>query len=81
LRTCESAASRCSRLLASADLEGIVAKWQDGTYEIDGVSTSWLKIRNAEYSQMTGRRELFERWHDRRGRDWRAPQLRPAATP
>jgi bifunctional non-homologous end joining protein LigD len=63
------------RAAGERDLEGIVAKWQDGRYETDGVSTSWLKIRNPEYSQMTGRRELFERWRDRRGRDWRAPRL------
>jgi bifunctional non-homologous end joining protein LigD len=25
------------------DLEGIVAKWQDGPYHGDGVQTSWLK--------------------------------------
>jgi hypothetical protein len=29
----------------------------------DGVSTSWVKVKNPRYSQMTGRRELFEaRW-------------------
>ena len=27
------------------DLEGIVAKWKDGTYQ-SGPKTSWLKIRN-----------------------------------
>jgi ATP-dependent DNA ligase len=34
------------------DLEGIVAKWRHGRYERDGVSTSWLKIKNPAYSQM-----------------------------
>lgn len=41
------------------DLEGIVAKWKDGTYT-SGPRTSWLKIRNPRYSQWEGRRELFD---------------------
>jgi hypothetical protein len=41
-------------------------------YETDGVSTSWIKIKNPTYSQMAGRCELFEqrrdrRWSSRRG--------------
>jgi ATP-dependent DNA ligase len=43
------------------DLEGIVAKWKRGPYLSDGVVTNWLKIKNLNYSQMAGRRELFER--------------------
>jgi ATP-dependent DNA ligase len=67
------------RLAREHDLEGIVAKWQDGPYETDGHSTSWVKVRNREYSQMTDRREFFERWRDRRlGSDWRSPRLRIA---
>jgi ATP-dependent DNA ligase len=43
------------------DLEGIVAKWTHGTYQTDTRRTSWLKIKNAEYSQMVGTsHELFE---------------------
>lgn len=37
--------------------------WQQrprGTYQSDGQGTSWLKIKNPDYSQMAGRRELFE---------------------
>jgi len=55
--------------VSARELEGIVPKWQDARYETDGVSTSCLKIQTPEYSQMTGRWELFERWRDRRGRD------------
>ena len=59
------------------DLEGIVAKWQHGPYHSDGVQTSWLKIKNPDYSQMSGRRELFEQLRDRitpaRHRRWSAP--------
>lgn len=32
----------------------------EGTYQTDGRGTSWLKIKNPDYSQMAGRRELFE---------------------
>ena len=49
------------------DLEGIVAKWKEGTYQ-SGPRTSWLQIRNPEYSQRENRRELFEA---RRDSAWR----------
>ncbi len=41
------------------DLEGVVAKWKHGRYYTDGLTTSWFKIRNPEYSQVEGRREVF----------------------
>src|SRR5262245_52351901 len=44
----------------ASDLEGIVGKWARGTYQRDGRSTSWLKIKNAEYSQSRDRHELFD---------------------
>jgi bifunctional non-homologous end joining protein LigD len=49
------------RAACERDLEGIVAKWASGTYRTDGRATSWLKIKNPEYSQGEGRHELFER--------------------
>jgi bifunctional non-homologous end joining protein LigD len=61
------------------DLEGIVGKWRDGRYETDGVSTSWVKVKNPTYSQMEGRREVFETRTDRRRRSragWQQPTLR-----
>ena len=63
------------------DLEGIVAKWKRGRYETDGVTTSWIKAKNRNYSQWTGRRELFERRRDQRQverKDWRSPVLSSA---
>jgi ATP-dependent DNA ligase len=57
------------------DLEGIVGKWRDGRYETDGVSTSWVKIQNPTYSQMVGRRELFETRRDQRARSRRGYQV------
>lgn len=47
------------RVACEHDLEGIVAKWKDGTYT-NGPRTSWLKIRNPHYSQWEGRRDLFD---------------------
>ena len=41
------------------DLEGIVAKHQYAPY--DPQKTTWVKIKNRNYSQMVGREELFER--------------------
>jgi bifunctional non-homologous end joining protein LigD len=48
------------RLACERDLDGIVAKWSRGTYQYDGLGTSWLKIKKSQYSQMKGRQELFE---------------------
>jgi ATP-dependent DNA ligase len=65
--------------VCARDCEGIVAKWARGRYETDGCSTSWLKIKNPDYSQMVDRREMFETRRDARQRrrpDWRAPVLR-----
>ena len=47
------------RVACKHDLEGIVAKWRGGTYQ-GGARTSWLKIRNPEYLQWDGWRDLFE---------------------
>jgi ATP-dependent DNA ligase len=47
------------RLACHNDLEGIVAKRMFDPYLPE--HTSWLKIRNQQYSQWIGRQELFER--------------------
>src|SRR5690349_2143889 len=49
------------REMCRRDLEGIVAKWRHGRYETNGISKSWLKVKNPDYSQMAGRYELFDR--------------------
>jgi bifunctional non-homologous end joining protein LigD len=67
------------REACARDLEGVVGKWARGRYERDGVSTSWVTIKNPDYSQIVGRRELFEARRDQRQarrRDWHAPTLR-----
>jgi ATP-dependent DNA ligase len=55
------------------DLEGIVGKLANGGYHADGMSTSWCKIKNPAYTQITARHELFER---RLGSRNRRPILR-----
>ena len=40
-------------------LEGIVAKRKDCLYTPN--ETTWVKIKNPHYSQLEGRRELFEK--------------------
>lgn len=62
------------------DLEGVVAKWARGRYHAVGATTSWLKVKNPDYSQAVGRYEAFERRRltpaDRRHASYR---LDPAA--
>ena len=47
--------------VCALDLEGIVAKLKHGPYASTREASTWLKIKNREYSQMRGREELFER--------------------
>ena len=47
------------RVACERDLEGIVGKWTRGTYQTVGRRTSWLKVKNPEYTQMVDRHELF----------------------
>lgn len=49
-------------VVCGLDLEGIVAKRKSDTYD---ARTRWLKIKNRNYSQAEGRRELFDRWNGR----------------
>jgi ATP-dependent DNA ligase len=43
-----------------------------GTYRADGRATSWLKIKNREYTRIQDRHELFAA-RDRTGSRGRAP--------
>jgi bifunctional non-homologous end joining protein LigD len=68
-------------LACAHDAEGVVAKWTRGRYSTDGVTTSWLKIKNADYSQAIGRHELFaERRGGLRSSAPKPYRLDPAAT-
>jgi bifunctional non-homologous end joining protein LigD len=55
----ERSGTELYRAVCDRDLEGIVAKRKDGLYT--PVQTTWVKIKNPRYSQMDGRRELFEK--------------------
>ena len=46
---------------ACGTLEEIVAKWKHGLYLPDE-HTSWLKIKNRNYSQAKDRHELFDKF-------------------
>jgi hypothetical protein len=56
-------------LACQRDLEGIVAKYGRGVYQTNHAITSWLKIKNPNYSQAERRAELFEQR--------RSPESRP----
>jgi bifunctional non-homologous end joining protein LigD len=43
------------------DLEGIVAKHSYGEYVTEPERTTWVKIKNRDYSQSVGREKLFDR--------------------
>lgn len=60
-------------LACERDLEGMVGKWSSGSYQSEGRSTSWVKIKNGSYSHAEGRAELFE--GKGRARRTRPPQL------
>jgi hypothetical protein len=64
------------RAVCEHDVEGVVAKWRNGTYQ-SGPHTSWMKLRNPHYSQWDGRRELFEARRDsaQRRTRWVKPVL------
>lgn len=53
------------RLACEHDLEGFVAKHKSSLCLTGEGETSWIKVRNANYSQIAGRDELFNR-DDRR---------------
>jgi len=48
------------KIVCDADLEGVVAKWKRGAYMPDD-RTSWVKIRNPNYTQVIGRDKMFEK--------------------
>ena len=59
------------------DLEGVVGKWRRGTYQVTGRGTSWVKIKNPDYTQIRDRHELFDRPGSRdRARAQVRPELR-----
>jgi len=55
------------------DLEGIVAKLANGRYE--PAATTWVKIKNPDYSQAVGRADFFDRKARDGGRETKGAQL------
>jgi bifunctional non-homologous end joining protein LigD len=53
----ETQGRRLFKEICRMDLEGIVAKRRDGIYS---ASAKWVKIKNPNYTQREGRKELFE---------------------
>jgi ATP-dependent DNA ligase len=47
------------REVCEHDLEGIVCKRKDSIYSS---KSRWLKVKNPDYTQAVGRREMFERF-------------------
>ncbi|HVZ19085.1 MAG TPA: RNA ligase family protein [Terriglobales bacterium] len=43
------------------DLEGIVAKWKFGSYLPNSNATTWIKIKNPNYTQAEGRGEQIDK--------------------
>jgi ATP-dependent DNA ligase len=47
------------RVICERDMEGIVAKQANARYTPE--ATTWVKIKNREYSQAAGREDFFDR--------------------
>jgi len=52
---------RLFELICLRDLEGIVGKLKHGHYTSDLDDSTWIKIKNKNYSQSEGRAEFFDR--------------------
>jgi hypothetical protein len=57
------AAVELFRVCCAQDLEGIVIKAARAPYS--EVPRSWLNVLNPDYTQKRGRREMFEKFHER----------------
>lgn len=54
---------RLFRAVCDKDLEGFVAKHRLAPYS--SRPQSWFKVLNPDYSQKRGRREMFDKFHQR----------------
>jgi bifunctional non-homologous end joining protein LigD len=59
------------------DLEGIVAKWKHGSYLPNSTATTWIKVKNPNYSQWEGRHEHLEPMRERPSRPAKIRLLEP----
>jgi bifunctional non-homologous end joining protein LigD len=56
----EKTGSALFDLVCKRDLEGIVAKLKHGNYATEREHSSWIKVKNKNYSQAEARAEFFE---------------------
>jgi bifunctional non-homologous end joining protein LigD len=56
----EASGRKMFRAVCRMDLEGIVAKLKHAPYVADQRRSTWIKIKNPQYTQAEGRHELFE---------------------
>jgi hypothetical protein len=54
------------RAVCDRDLEGILCKHAQAPFV--ATPATWLKVLNPNYSQKRGRREMFEKFHERQER-------------
>ena len=52
------------KAICARDCEGIVGKHRDGRYST--APNSWVKVLNPDYTQKRGRREMFDKFRERR---------------
>jgi bifunctional non-homologous end joining protein LigD len=57
----ERQGSSLFELVCQRDLEGIIAKMKYGNYTSEKEQSTWIKIKNKNYSQSKGRAEFFNR--------------------
>jgi ATP-dependent DNA ligase len=57
----ETDGERLFKLTCERDLEGIVAKHRQSRYKEEEGNAAWIKIKNRNYSQISGRDEFFDR--------------------
>jgi len=48
------------QVICDCDMEGVVAKHANARYTPN--ATTWVKIKNRQYSQAAGREDFFDRW-------------------
>jgi bifunctional non-homologous end joining protein LigD len=56
----ETRGTQLYRFASEYDLEGIVAKWKYGSYLPNSNATTWIKIKNPDYTQAEGRGDFFD---------------------
>jgi ATP-dependent DNA ligase len=56
---CQSANTFSTQEVCERDLEGVICKRKDSVYSS---RARWLKVKNPDYTQAIGRKEMFEKF-------------------